>query len=120
MLSSQAKKVAKELYAQEGCSPYRVAILPWVQLPLWITLSFTLRNMAGVFPGLLPSEGVKASLASEGCLWFADLTQPDPYFILPVILAATNLCNIEVITILYSSQYTLVYIVLIYTLLYCV
>ena len=119
VLSSQAKKVAKELYAQEGCSPYRVAILPWVQLPLWITLSFALRNMAGVFPGLLPSEGVKASLASEGYLWFADLTLPDPYFLLPVILAATNLCNIEVITILYSSQHTPVYIVLIHSCIVC-
>ena len=93
---SQAKGVARDLYSKEGCSPYRVAILPWVQLPLWITLSFALRNMAGVFPGAPSNDVVKTALASEGCLWFSDLTVPDPYYILPILLVGTNLCNIEV------------------------
>ena len=88
--------MAKDLYAQEGCSPYRLAVLPWVQLPLWITLSFALRNMAGVFPG--SSGVVNATLSTEGCLWFQDLAIPDSYYILPVVLVATNLCNIEVCT----------------------
>ena len=97
----QAKKVARDLYSQEGCSPYRVALLPWVQLPLWITLSFALRNMAGFFPsagGQSPDDTavVETSLSAEGCLWFQDLTASDPYFILPIILVTSNLCNIEV------------------------
>ena len=95
-LTLQAKKVAKQLYAQEGCHPYKVAILPWVQLPLWITLSLALRNMTGFFPGLSPPDEVMASLASEGALWFHNLILPDPYYILPFILAASNLLNIEV------------------------
>lgn len=88
--------MAKDLYAQKGCSPYRVALLPWVQLPLWITLSFALRNMAGAFPGRSSPAGVEATLSTEGCLWFQDLTLPDPYHVLPIILVASNLCNIEV------------------------
>jgi inner membrane protein COX18 len=87
--------VARDLYAQEGCSPYRVALLPWVQLPLWITLSFALRNMAGVLPGRPSLETVETALTTEGCLWFQDLTVPDPCYVLPIILVASNLCNIE-------------------------
>jgi inner membrane protein COX18 len=94
-LKKAAKEVARDLYSQEGCNPYRVAILPWVQLPLWITLSFALRNMAGVFPGVPSNDAVKTTLVSEGCLWFPDLTVPDPYYILPILLVGTNLCNIE-------------------------
>lgn len=101
--------MARDLYAQEGCSPYRVAILPWVQLPLWITLSFALRDMAGVFPAHLPPSAAetKAALSQEGCLWFPDLTLPDPYFILPIILVATNLCNIEVCHVVCLNSYSL-------------
>lgn len=66
-------------------------------MPLWIALSFALRDMTGVFPNKLPlNPEATASLASEGVLWFQDLTLPDPYFILPVVLALTNFLNIEV------------------------
>ena len=92
----KAKRVARDLYTQEGCSPYRVAILPWVQLPLWITLSFALRNMSGVFSTGQSTNNVVTTLTTEGCLWFQDLTVPDPYHLLPVLLVATNLGNIEV------------------------
>ena len=85
-----------QLYAQEGCSPYKVSILPWVQLPLWLLLSLALRNMSGAFPGAAPPPEVTLSMASEGALWIQDLTLPDPLFILPFLLASTNLLNIEV------------------------
>ena len=53
--------------------------------------------MTGVFPNKLPlNPEATVSFASEGLLWFHDLTLPDPYFVLPVILAVTNLLNIEV------------------------
>ena len=35
-------------------------------------------------------------LSTEGLLWIQDLTLVDPYCILPVVLVATNLLNIEV------------------------
>ena len=104
--------MTKQLYRQEGCNPYRIAILPWVQLPLWLLMSFTLRDMAGLYSDhLLPSADIRVSLALEGCLWFQDLTLPDPYLVLPIVMAATNLCNIEVIS---SSSYRLQYELLIY------
>ena len=96
--------MARQLFSQEGCSPYKVAILPWVQLPLWIALSFALRDMTGVFPNKVPlNPEATVSFASEGALWFTDLTLPDPYFILPVVLALSNFINIEVCMKFYES-----------------
>ena len=88
--------MTRQLYSQEGCHPYKMAVLPWVQLPLWIALSLALRNMTGYFPGLTPPPGAAESFAVEGILWFQDLTLPDPYSVLPIVLAITNLLNIEV------------------------
>ena len=94
---TQARKVTKELYSQEGCHPLKMAILPWVQLPLWIVISFALRNMTGSYLSATPPPPhVLQAFHTEGALWFPDLTLPDPYTILPVLLVVTNLLNIEV------------------------
>ncbi len=91
------KKVTRVLLSSEGCNPYKVAILPWVQIPLWIVISFAIRNMSGVYPGMTPLyPDSTASLATEGTLWFKDLTLTDPYYILPCLLVITNFLNIEV------------------------
>ena len=89
--------MAATLFREEGCSPYKLYLLPWIQIPLWITLSFALRNMSGYFPTCVPyCAGTTESLSTEGVLWFQDLTVSDPYYILPVLVAVTNLTNIEV------------------------
>lgn len=76
--------------------------MPWVQIPLWITLSITIRNMTGFFPTYAPfCDGTPVSLASEGILWFKDLAVVDPYYILPVLVATANLLNIEVSMCMY-------------------
>lgn len=86
------------MLSSEGCNPYKVAVLPWVQIPLWIVVSFAVRNMCGVYPGMTPLYSDSTiSLATEGTLWFKDLTLTDPYFILPCVLVITNFLNIEVI-----------------------
>lgn len=94
-IRKEARKVAKELYSQEGCHPLKVALLPWIQLPLWIIISFALRNMTGSYPSANPSPEVLQAFHVEGALWFPDLTMSDPYIILPMLLVATNLLNIE-------------------------
>ena len=42
-------------------------------------------------------------LATEGILWFTDLSKPDAYGILPILLAIVNLVNIEVNPFLLGS-----------------
>ena len=57
-------------------------------MPFMMATFFGIRTMAK-----LPVE----SLTTGGCLWFSDLTIPDPYFILPVVASATILTMIHVI-----------------------
>jgi len=72
--------------------------LPFVQVPLWIGLSFGLRDLtllyqkASITPEML---SVHAELASEGLSWFHDLSVADPYFVLPLISCVSNLLVIE-------------------------
>ena len=84
-------------------------------MPLWIVISFALRNMSGANPatGGIPSGkgrrvcfnffALVPGLSTEGVLWFADLTAPDPLLILPVLISASNLLNIEVNLIIDSE-----------------
>jgi membrane protein insertase Oxa1/YidC/SpoIIIJ len=39
---------------------------------------------------------IHKQLSNEGILWFTDLTQTDPYFVLPVIVGLINLINVQV------------------------
>ena len=90
----EVKKMRRELYRKEGFSPTRVALLPWIQIPLWITLSLGLRNVCGAYPGVDPSC-INPTLHSEGFLWIQDLTLTDKWWILPVVLGLCNWLNIE-------------------------
>lgn len=100
--------INKLLY-QEGCHPAKMFLLPWVQIPLWILVSLSLRDISGIFPGceglclfqffllfIIYAAPPVPSLAAEGTLWFTDLSKPDSYGILPLLLVVTNLINIEV------------------------
>ena len=102
--------INKLLY-QEGCHPAKMFLLPWVQIPLWILVSLALRDISGIFPGceglyfrlcwysvalMIHAALPVPSLAVEGTLWFTNLSKPDRHGILPILLAVTNLINIEV------------------------
>lgn len=64
---------------------------------MWITISFAIRNMSGIFPGMSPlNPETSVCLSVEGALWFTDLTATDPYYLLPFLLVASNMLNIEV------------------------
>ena len=82
--------------------------LVFTRFPVWYVMMETIRRMTGTeesFIGLVrsvmgkrdysgftePSAFVEPSLATEGVLWFTDLSRADPYLILPFILSATLL-----------------------------
>ncbi len=54
-----------------------------------------LRNMSSD-DMILTNVTLYHSLATEGALWFPDLTLADPTLALPLLLGAANLLNIEV------------------------
>ena len=50
----------------------------------------------GVPPRVVPTGRGPHWPCREGMLWLPDLATPDPYYILPIVLAAADMTNIEV------------------------
>lgn len=97
-LQKQYRRKVKDIYAHHGCQRWKLLTLPWIQIPLFVSMSLTLRHMTA-YP--LPWYGQTAELAvpglSEGGLaWFMDLTAVDPTMVIPVLIGAGNLLNVEV------------------------
>ena len=72
-------------------------MVPLFQIPVWIILSHTYRNMARLYPD--PNDPLAIlthqQLQHEGLLWFKDLTVPDVTGILPITTALINLTIIQ-------------------------
>jgi len=87
-----------KIYKEQKCTRLRAVLPALLQIPLFITASMTLRTMSGwgdwLHIGLaVPTEPL---LHSEGFGSLIDLTQPDPSFMLPVMLGLLNVANVEV------------------------
>lgn len=100
--NSTMKKLVSDLYIRDNCHPAKSSLVLWFQIPMWVCMSFALRNMSGAVPAA--ASGVAApvlcpDLAAEGMLWFPDLTVPDATWVLPVLLGVVNLLNIEMHTL---------------------
>ena len=72
-------------------------MVPLFQIPVWIILSHSYRNLARIYPD--PNDPVSqtafAQMQQEGLFWFHDLTVPDPIAILPIATALVNLTIIQ-------------------------
>ena len=75
------------VYQKNNCNPIKMAILPLIQVPLFISFFIAIRRMAAV-----PVENMKTG----GALWFQDLTVPDPYYGLPILACTSFMASIEV------------------------
>jgi YidC/Oxa1 family membrane protein insertase len=74
-----------ELYRERRVNPLGGCLPVLVQMPIFITLYYTIRDFETHVPGF--EDG--------GLLWFTDLTRADPYFILPLLFAGTMLAAQE-------------------------
>lgn len=85
----EAARYGQEMVAfmnEKGLNPLKNLLVPLAQAPLFISFFMGLRGMANT-----PVE----SMAHGGLWWFADLTVPDQYFLLPIITSATMWATIE-------------------------
>lgn len=88
----------RRLIVRDNCHPAKASLVLWFQVPFWLIMSISLRSMVLPLPGVAPvSVHVKDQLSNEGILWFTDLTQADPYCLLPFITAVVNLAIVQVI-----------------------
>lgn len=85
----EAARYAQEMMGfmkEKGLNPLKNMLVPLAQAPLFISFFMGLRGMANC-----PVE----SMSYGGLAWFADLTVPDQFFILPLITSATMWATIE-------------------------
>jgi len=86
-MASYCSSKMMHIYQKNGCNPMKTIFMPFLQMPIFITFFITLRKMTG-----LPVEG----MATQGMLWFQDLTVPDPYYALAIIGCASFITVIKV------------------------
>ena len=75
---AQQKQVAMmEAYRKNGVNPFGGCLPVLVQLPVWWALYTTLQTAVELY--------------HTPFLWFRDLSAPDPYFVLPVVIGAVSM-----------------------------
>jgi YidC/Oxa1 family membrane protein insertase len=76
----------KELFIKHDVNPFRALALPFMQMPIFISLFMGLRQVQDYYP----------DYCNGGVLWFTDLSVADPTYALPVLNALSFLLMIEV------------------------
>ena len=79
------------IYRLRKVNPLAVFISPLLQLPVFWYVSIDLRKIINGQDPHLASE-----LMESGLFWFKDLTEPDPWFALPVLSGLLLYYNVEV------------------------
>ncbi|CDK29811.1 unnamed protein product [Kuraishia capsulata CBS 1993] len=95
LAAKENRKRQKVLFKKNGCQVWKSVLLPAVQIPVWLSLSFTFRSLTGWQGWHSSDRPLDPSLSREGFGWVTDLTYADPYTILPIVLEALALVNIE-------------------------
>ena len=82
-----------KLYQERGVNPLGGCLPILVQMPIFIGIFYVIRLFGGT-PGR--TEPKYPSFVDGGILWFQDLSQADPTYILPIISAITMLGATEI------------------------
>ncbi|KPV72078.1 uncharacterized protein RHOBADRAFT_56205 [Rhodotorula graminis WP1] len=81
-----AQMETQALMKKHDVNPIRNLVFPLAQAAVFMCMFFALRGLA--------NAGI-VSMSTEGFGWVQDLTQPDPYYLLPVTSTALTLATLE-------------------------
>jgi YidC/Oxa1 family membrane protein insertase len=81
-----------KLYQERNINPLGGCLPILVQMPIFIGIFYVIRE----FGGYGDVEGTKPSFQEGGILWFTNLSEMDPYLILPIVSALTMLAATEI------------------------
>ncbi|CAG9786809.1 unnamed protein product [Diatraea saccharalis] len=90
------KKQWQNLIVRDNCHPFKASLLIWFQIPIWVCMSFALRNLVYMQSGDPAALVTFMELSVGGIGWIPNLTEPDHSWILPVAFGLTNLTIIEI------------------------
>ncbi|RZC35292.1 60KD IMP domain containing protein [Asbolus verrucosus] len=105
MYKLSIRKQWKTLIERDNCHPFKTTLLVFFQIPLWVSLSVSLRNLVY----MLPKQDFDAHLTfTELCVggfgWIPNLTDVDSSFILPVCFGVLNLAIIECLVLYWTTS----------------
>ncbi|CAM9746561.1 unnamed protein product [Chrysoparadoxa australica] len=84
-LQMKYQEEMQAIQQRHGISMGRMLLLPFMQMPIGITMFFGMKAMPEYYP----------EMAKGGALWFTDLGTVDSTFILPVMVAVPLIINME-------------------------
>jgi YidC/Oxa1 family membrane protein insertase len=84
-----------EVYKKHDVNPMRSVLLPFFQMPIFISMFFGIQRMGDYFPGF----------ATGGYGWFENLSATDPTYILPALNGLTFLLVSETNSDLDTAQH---------------
>ncbi|XP_063931071.1 cytochrome c oxidase assembly protein COX18, mitochondrial-like isoform X2 [Zophobas morio] len=94
------RKQWTNLIARENCHPFKTTLLVFFQLPLWVSLSISLRNLVYMLPNQdFHAQLTFTELSVGGFGWIPNLVEVDSSLILPVCFGLLNLGIIELQTL---------------------
>jgi mitochondrial inner membrane protein COX18 len=97
LFSNKAHPRHRFLYQKYNCNPYKSLLLPLTQFPLFLSMTFTIRNISGAkFLWFDPPENAVNGMENEGFMFIEDLSVADPTLILPFLVTASHLINVGV------------------------
>ncbi|QPG76045.1 hypothetical protein FOA43_003431 [Brettanomyces nanus] len=91
--SKERFKRQRKLFKDNSCQSWKFMMLPAVQIPLWVSVSYMLRVLTGW--SQIGSKPLDSTLTTEGVGYLHDLALNDPYFVLPITLGILALANAE-------------------------
>lgn len=90
------KKQWRKLIERDNCHPLKATLVIWFQIPIWVCISFALRNLVNMHPPNPSAAITFMEMEVGGFGWIPNLTLPDYSLILPIVFGITNLAIIEV------------------------
>lgn len=81
----KAAEEIKAIYRRMDVNPLSALALPFLQMPLFMSFFFATRKLCDYFP----------EAATQGMLWFPDLSAPDPLHVMPVIAGLGFIATIK-------------------------
>ena len=96
LAAKECRKRQKALFKTHDISLWKNLLLPAFQIPLWVAMSLTMRQVSGWMSwNSIANKPMSPSLAHEGFGWIQDLSTFDHWHITPVVLGIVSLCNVE-------------------------
>jgi len=90
-LNRLSRETVWNMYKAYDINPWAVFKSPLIQIPCFWYFSIDIRKViSGIDPQLA------TDLSEGGILWFTDLTDPDPWFVLPVLSGMLLYLNVEI------------------------